>query len=40
MTWDLHACVVEALELPTLEDTVKHVKESLSAAIRDRKSVV
>ena len=34
MTWDLHACVVEALELPTLEDTVQHVKESLSAAIR------
>ena len=34
MTWNLHACIEEALALPALEDSVQHVKQALSEAIR------
>jgi predicted metal-dependent enzyme (double-stranded beta helix superfamily) len=34
MKWDLAACLQDALQLPTIEDSVQHVKESLSAAIQ------
>jgi predicted metal-dependent enzyme (double-stranded beta helix superfamily) len=34
MKWDLAACLDAALKLPAVEDSVRHVKESLSAAIR------
>ena len=34
MNWDLGACVATALSLPTLEDSVQHVKQALSGAIR------